>query len=260
MPIEGIDTDKCNFCKSCVKECPLENFSITTEERQIEFDSSQDCILCGHCIAVCPEKAIKYKDLNGDAVDFGEPIYTISNQELKKLFLSKRSIRQYKNKDVEKETIEQIIKCMSYAPVAMNKHSLKCLAISDKQKINELIDSIIDAIEEVEERDVYKKKRENGIDPFFYKAPHILILHSNNDWDSTNAIITITYAMLYAETIGIGSCWIGGVQMFLNENKKIKEKVLGIKDKIYGFMIFGYPAVNYYCSPPRPTIPTKYLS
>lgn len=260
MPIKGIDINQCNLCKCCVKECPLGNFSMLSEEKQITFDSSQGCILCGHCFAVCPERAIIFTDMNDNSLDFEESGVSISNKELNRLMLSKRSVRQYKNKKIPKEIIEELINCMRYAPTAMNKRSLKCLVISDDKKINEFIDSIIEAIEEEEERDVYKKKREKGIDPFFYNAPHILILHSDNDWDSTNATIAITYAMLCAETLGLGSCWIGGVQIFLNENKEIKKSVLGIKDKIFGIMIFGFPTVKYYRAPPRPPIEIKFNS
>lgn len=260
MPIVGIDAEKCNFCKACVKECPLDNFSALKEERQITFDSSKDCILCGHCIAVCPKKAIVYSDINGNIVDFEVTKPSISTLTLNRLMLSKRSVRQYKNKNVSKDLIDQIIKSMSFAPVAMNKHSLKCIVISDNKKINKLIDSIIESIEEVKEREEYKVKREKGLDPFFFKAPHILILHSNNHWDTINGTIAITYGMLYAETLGIGSCWIGGIQMFLNEKKEIKEKLLGIKDKICGFMILGYPSVKYYRAPPRPPITTTFVS
>ncbi len=260
MPIKGIDTNKCNFCKICIKECPSGNFKEDIDEKKINFDSSQGCILCGHCIAVCPEKAIIYEDTEGKTLDFEELGTSISNETLNRLMQSKRSVRQYKRNKIPKEIIEKVINCMSYAPTAMNKRSLKCSVISDEQKINEFIDSIIEAIDEEEERDAYKKKREKGIDPFFYNAPHILILHSDNDWDNTNATIAITYAMLCAETLDLGSCWIGGVQIFLNENKEIKEKVLGIEEKIFGIMIFGYPTVKYYRTPPRPPIITKFIS
>ena len=104
-----------------------------------------------------------------------------------------------------------------------------------------------------------EKKRENGIDPFFYNAPHILTFHSDNDWDSKNATIVITYAMLCAETLGLGSCWIGGVERFLNENKDVQKKVFGIEDEIFGIMILGYPTVKYYRAPPRPPIETNFL-
>ncbi|MFX0144050.1 MAG: 4Fe-4S dicluster domain-containing protein, partial [Candidatus Hodarchaeota archaeon] len=57
MPIEGIDSTQCNHCKLCINECPLGNFRMNSIEEKIIFDRSKGCILCGHCIAVCPERA-----------------------------------------------------------------------------------------------------------------------------------------------------------------------------------------------------------
>jgi nitroreductase/NAD-dependent dihydropyrimidine dehydrogenase PreA subunit len=256
MPIKGIDIEKCNLCKECITECRLGNFSKLNEK--VIFDNSRRCILCGHCIAVCQKNAIIYEDMKDTAVDFDETYETLSYDSIFKSLRFKRSIRQYKNHKVSREIIEKVIECIRYAPVGMNKRTLKCIIISDDMKRNELIDSIIDGLDDKEEKEDYIKKRRKGIDPFFYDAPHILILHSNNKWDGMNATIGITYAMLGAETLGLGSCWIGGVQIFLNENKKIKKKILGIEDSVYSIMIFGYPAVNYFRAPPRPRIETTF--
>ncbi|UCC18956.1 MAG: nitroreductase family protein [Promethearchaeota archaeon] len=254
MVIKGIDIDRCNLCRECIKECPLGNFNKSNED--IIFDNSENCILCGHCIAVCQNNAIIYEDMKDVAFHFDDPFEIQSFDTIYKLLRSKRSIRQYKNQEVPKEKIEKIIECIRYAPVGMNKRTLKCLIITNEVKRNELIDSIIDAIDSEEEKEEYRRKRREKIDPFFHNAPHILVLHSNNDWDSKNAIIGITYAMLGAETLGLGSCWIGGVQMFLNEKKQIKKKLFNMEDEIFGIMIFGYPAVKYFRAPPRPPIMT----
>jgi len=209
---------------------------------------------------VCQKNAIIYEDMKDSAYNFEETGVSQSYNAIYNLFRSKRSIRQYKNKKVSKDMIEKVIDCIRYAPVGMNKRTLKCLIISDEKKINELIDSVIEAMESEEEKEVYKKKRKDNIDPFFYNAPHILMLHSDNDWDSKNAIIAITYAMLGAETLGLGSCWIGGIHMFLNENKQIQKRLFDIEDEIFGIMIFGYPSVKYFRAPPRPPIKTNYIS
>jgi nitroreductase/NAD-dependent dihydropyrimidine dehydrogenase PreA subunit len=257
MPIKGINIKRCNLCQACVNECTMGNFNKSKEDQQIIFDSSKSCILCGHCIAVCPENAIIYEDMKGKALEFVEPSETISYEAMYELLRSKRSTRQFKDQKIPEDVIGKIIECIRYAPVGMNKRTLKCLIISEKKKINELIDVIIEAIDSEEEREEYKIKRKENIDPFFYDAPHILILHSNNNWDSKNAVIAITYAMLGAETLGLGSCWIGGVQIFLNENKEIVRNLFGINDEIFGIMIMGYPSVRYYRVPPRPPIETK---
>ena len=66
--------------------------------------------------------------------------------------------------------------------------------------------------------------------------------------------------MLCAESLSLGSCWIGGVQTFLNENKEIQKNLFGMDDKIRGIMILGYPKVKYFRVPPRPPIETKFIS
>ncbi|MEE9378121.1 MAG: nitroreductase family protein [Candidatus Lokiarchaeia archaeon] len=259
MPIKGIDIEKCDLCNECIKECPMGNFS--KPKGKIIFDSSRSCILCGHCIAVCQKNAINYEDMKDIVFNFEKISELQSFDAMYKILRSKRSIRQYKNQKVPKDIIEKVIDCIRYAPVGLNKRTLKCLVISDEEKINELIDTIIETIDSKEERENYKKKRTENIDPFFYNAPHLFILHSNNnDWDSKNAVIAITYAMLGAETLGLGSCWIGGVQIFLNENKEIVKNLFGIDDEIFGIMILGYPKVKYYRAPPRPPIETKFIS
>ena len=137
---------------------------------------------------------------------------------------------------------------------------MKCILISGQEKIGEFTDNIIDSIQSEKERTGLKKLREKGINPFFYNAPHILILHSPNGWAEINATIAITYAMLYAESLGLGSCWIGGVQKLLAGNKDISEKVIGNSNKVGGMMIFGYPAVKYHRAPPRPPLEIKVIS
>lgn len=260
MSIKGIDFKKCNFCYECIKECPIGNFSQASNGVEIIFHNSQNCVLCGHCIAVCPEDAIIYEDMKDTATDLEQGVKNVSYDSMYKLMSSKRSIRQYKNKKVPKELIQKVINSMRYAPTSMNTRTLKCLVISEDQKIDNLIESIIKAVKSEEEREIYRKKREKIIDPFFHNAPHILILYSNNDWDSKNAIIAITYAMLCAETLGLGSCWIGGIQIFLNENKEIQKNIFGMDDEICGIMILGYPTMNYFRVPPRPPIETKFIS
>ena len=63
--------------------------------------------------------------------------------------------------------------------------------------------------------------------------------------------------MLYAETLGLGSCWIGGIQKYLAEKKERSENTLGISDKVCGIMILGYPAAKFYRAPPRSSLKVK---
>jgi nitroreductase/NAD-dependent dihydropyrimidine dehydrogenase PreA subunit len=253
MPIMGIDYTKCSQCKYCIDECPTKNYSLEEEEKKVIF-KPKACILCGHCIAICPENAVLYEDMRDIPLEFEEPIDFLLDEALFKLIRSKRSIRRYKSQKVPHEIIEKIIESIRYAPAAINLRNLKSIIISGKKKIEEFTYSIIESMESGKQKENLKKSVENGINPFFYNAPHILMLHSKNGWGEVNATIALTYAMLYAETLGIGSCWIGGIQKYFLGNREVTERILGISNKICGMMIFGYPAVKYHRSPPRPPL------
>ncbi|MFX1280064.1 MAG: nitroreductase family protein [Promethearchaeota archaeon] len=256
MPITGIDFAKCSICKQCIKECPTNNYSLD-EKRQKVVYNLKSCILCGHCIAVCPEDAILYENMKSRVFAIEDPTITTSQKAIHNLIASKRSIRRYKNKEVPQDVLDKVFDSMKYAPTAMNLRTLKCRLISGNQEIKEFSMRIIDTIESEKERKAYKDRLEEGKNPFFYDAPHILILHSKDSWGVVNATITITYAMLYAETLGLGSCWIGGIQQYLVESKERTKKILGISDRVCGIMILGYPAVKYYRVPPRAPIRVK---
>jgi nitroreductase len=107
----------------------------------------------------------------------------------------------------------------------------------------------------------YEEYKKQGIDRIFFNAPHVLIFHSNNLGDAMNAPIGITYGMLSAHSLGLGSCWIGLAQGVLNSYREIREKFLGNSDNIWGVITLGYPkpGLKVYRSPPRPDLITKGL-
>jgi nitroreductase/NAD-dependent dihydropyrimidine dehydrogenase PreA subunit len=256
MPITGIDYEKCNHCKLCVKDCPTRNFSIDDKQKKIIFDNMR-CILCGHCISVCPENAILYSEMKDDALEFDEgrdPSELISFDSIFHLLRAKRSIRQYKREKVSEEKIKKVIESMRYAPTGANIRSMKCLVILDEDKIKILSDSIVDALEFGETKKRFKQEVDKGIDPIFYKAPVVLILYSKNPWDTRNSTIAMTYGMISAQTLGLGSCWIGFAHGFLVENPNLCTKITGIQTNVLGVITLGYPAVKYYRSPPRPQL------
>ena len=100
------------------------------------------------------------------------------------------------------------------------------------------------------------------MDPVFYKAPHVIIFYANthSPSDYMNAAIAITYGMLCAETLGLGTCWIGLAFIVISANEDLRKKIAKIPGKILGVMTVGYPSVKYYRAPPRPPLRVKGLN
>ena len=103
-----IDQNRCTCCESCVDVCVGRIFESTGDG--IALTDPAKCLLCGHCMAICPADAIHVAAL--DPSEF-EPIQEPSDapdpDHLMGLFRRRRSIRRYQDRPVEKEKIVQII-------------------------------------------------------------------------------------------------------------------------------------------------------
>ena len=264
MSILGIDYDKCNLCKNCVNECPT-YFSFDANEKKIIFsDPDNLCSRCNRCRCRCPEDAILSENME-DVLTFEgvkDPSTLISYETLNNFMTAKRSIRRYKKKKIPRNVMGKVLTSMAYSPTGANIRTLRCKIISDDNTIKQLSDSVMDVLiasGNAKYGEGAKRAREMGIDAIFHQAPHVLIIHSNNPGDAMNATIALTRGMLSAQSLGLGSCWIGLAHGVLVSNKEIKRKIAGIKGKVWGVIILGYPAQRFYHAPPRPMIRTKGL-
>jgi nitroreductase/NAD-dependent dihydropyrimidine dehydrogenase PreA subunit len=252
MPILGINLEKCSHCQVCIRDCPTKNYRLNESQSVVVFNNS-NCILCGHCIGVCPESAILYDNMEDEVLEYKDgkdPSELVSYNSLYQLMRSKRSIRQYKSQKVPEESIKRVINSMRYAPTGGNMRNIKCLVISKKERINQLTDSIINVLESSDTRERFKSSREVGYDPIFSKNPY----------DTRNSTIAITYGMLSAETLGLGSCWIGYAHGILTDFPHICRDLTGIETYVLGVITLGYPSVKYYRAPPRPPIQVREIN
>jgi nitroreductase/NAD-dependent dihydropyrimidine dehydrogenase PreA subunit len=271
MSVISIDKEKCSNCKQCILECGRGYFSVNEDEEVVFNKNLNTCNICGHCIAICPEDAIITKDLD-DVETFpgiDSPENIVDYDRMYKLIRAKRSIRRYKNKKVPKELIEKVFKAMRYAPSATNARAWRYVIISDPEKIEALSDEIVKTnyaylgFQSGEQALKYFKSIGRGI---FYNAPHLIVLYyrvvEKNSvmvgLRANDAGIALTYGMLAAESLGLGTCWIGQIQGAVPRNKEILN-ILGIKGMILGAFTLGYPAVKYHRTTPRPPLKIKGL-
>ena len=264
MRILGIDNQKCINCKQCVQDCVLLLFDEDKSGKIVFNDPNRMCISCGHCISVCPEDAILREKMD-DVYTFPrieDPEEIVSYESLYKLLRSKRSIRQFKKEKVPLKILEMVFEAMRYAPSGANRRSWRYKIISDSEKIKAISDAILqeftqhDALQSmIGER--FKKKQDLNIDPIFYNAPHIIIIYAFDNID-VDAGIAMTYGMLAAHSLGLGSCWIGFAKIASELNSQIK-KLIGVNGKVAGVMALGYPDVRYYRCPPRSPLKIKGL-
>jgi nitroreductase/NAD-dependent dihydropyrimidine dehydrogenase PreA subunit len=262
MSVVGIDQEKCTKCGLCIQECGRGYFS--KKKGDMRFNERLNtCNLCGHCIAVCPEDAILLEKINDvetfPGIDSTETI--VDYNTIFRLIRAKRSMRRYKNKIVPKESIEKIFEAMRYAPSASNARAWRYLIVSDPEKMKKVSDEIIKVnylymgFQSGEQALQYFESIGRSI---FYNAPHLIILYYKSieknpimiGLKANDAGIALTYGMLAAESLGLGTCWIGMVQGAVSANRDIL-KILGIRGYVLGAFTLGFPAVKYRRTVPR---------
>ena len=151
--------------------------------------------------------------------------------EVIKNILERRSIREYKEKEVPEELIDEIVKAGTYAPSGMNRQSPIIVAITNKE-IRDKLSKINAKIMGVE------------TDPF-YGAPVVIVVLANKNVPTYiyDGSLVMENMMLAANSLGLGSCWIHRAkEEFETEEGKEILKSLGIKGEYEGIgnCILGY--------------------
>ncbi len=151
---------------------------------------------------------------------------------------NRRSIRNFSDREIEKDCIEQIIESAQWAPSACNKQAWKFIAITDN-KIKESLVQNAGSLNLVKSAPltvavVYHKK-----------------INEYHDANIQSASAAIQNMLLYAHSIGLGSLWVCSY----GDEKKISEILKIHKDyRMIAFVCIGYPNVKRKITPKRKKI------
>lgn len=266
MGILTVDETKCKKDGICAGECPMTLVRLKDGDGYPDLIPGGDsfCLVCGHCVAVCPHGALSHA-----LVPVGEcpPINKelgISEAQAVQFLRSRRSIRFYQDKPVEKEKIQRLIEIARYAPTGGNTQSVEWLILTDKTKIKELSRLTVDWIRQVLKSDpkataapympLIVAAWEAGFDAVLRNAPTLIVASAPST--AINGMVDLTLALSYldlvAPTLGLGTCWAGLLQGALMFSSPLRE-ALGLPEghPHHYPMMLGYPKIKYHRLPER---------
>lgn len=139
----------------------------------------------------------------------------------------RRSVRSYKNKEINDAVLNKILEAARLAPSAHNAQEYKLIIVKDGQKKQQLA-------------------KAGSYQKFISQAPIIIVgvaLNPKLDPDSESPFYAINLAIafdhitLVAAAEGLGTCWIGAF------NQEEVKKILDIpeKYKVVALMPIGFP-------------------
>lgn len=272
-----IDHEICTLCGSCVEICISSVFK--KENDSINIIAPINCILCGHCKAICPEDAISLLNFNSNEF---EPVPKEQDipapEKLQAFFRSRRSIRIFKKKNVEKEKLEKIIEAGRFAPTGGNRQPVEYAIANTPDVINKILTTTIETlvgmanktnkmIAEIEKGDkaLSAKQRigqfyaerwlkiaelyKSGSDILFYHAPALVIAHVNPSMSvapGVDAGIAGAQMILMAEALKLGTCFCGFLVLAIEANPDL-QGILKIPpgNKTQFTFMAGYPDVSF---------------
>lgn len=252
MNLIQVDPAACKRDGMCMEVCPTG--CIEADAEGLPRDSGQDqCIGCGHCVAVCPHGALSNTKLRDEAF-LPVPEALPEADEVRGLMLSRRSVREFKDRRVEPGALAGLLDTARYAPTAVNFQKVSWVACTDPAKVRSVAGV---AVEWLRGSGIYPhlvQAWDQGREVVMRGAPAFVAAHAPSDysWAAVDCTIALSYLELAAASAGLGACWAGLLTRAAQVNPALAG-MLGVPagHTVQGALMLGYPKYRYRLIPPR---------
>ncbi|MBU6136619.1 nitroreductase family protein [Clostridium tertium] len=262
-----VDKEKCIGCSLCINDCIVRDINLVDGKANI---NNITCFKCGHCIAVCPKNAVSTDEYNmEDVKDYNKEDFEINEDNLLNFIKFRRSIRNFKNKDVESEKLLKIIEAGRFTQTGSNSQDVSYIVIKDGidelremtlESLSQMGQGILNNLTEetmkfktyaemwVNMYEDYKVDHKKG-DRLFFNAPAVILVLSNSQ---VNGALASSNMELMTNALGLGTFFSGFFIRAAQGNKKIMD-YLGLDEskQIVTCMVIGYPNIKYLRTTPR---------
>jgi len=282
-----INVESCIGCGNCVKVCIKDALSIVDGKAKV---TGEETLGCDHCVAACPVDCVDIGFVDDDALQFetledadkylkpGE----FDTDGLVNLMRSRRSCRNYKEKQVPLSVLKDLVKIGITAPSATNSQLWTFTIVPERKKVLEFgtaclgffkkLNSMAEKphlrfVAKIFKKDVlneywnnyYASVKESvdqfekdGTDRLFHNAQAAIIVGSEPGASCPleDAMLATQNILLAAHSMGLGTCLIGFAVEAIKNQPSIKADLkIPAKEKVHAVIALGYPDEKFY----RPT-------
>jgi len=262
-----VNAEKCIGCGECITDCPVNDIELVKGTAKIK---NLNCFKCGHCIAICPQDAITTDEYNMNEVkEYKEDDFSLAADNLLNFIKFRRTIRQFKDKDVAEEKISKIIEAGRFTPTGSNQQDLSFTVI--REEIEELRGLILKSLKEKGEHildnlnpetrkfkkyaemwiDMYHnfKENSNSKDKLFFNAPVVIVISANS---TVNGSLASANMELMTNALDLGALFSGFTAKGAEDNQDVRN-FLDIPEnkEVVTTLVIGHPDVKYFRTVPR---------
>lgn len=180
---------------------------------------------------------------------------------------SRRSKRFFLEKGIADEIINEIIEAGRYAPSGLNKQPWKFIVITKKDYIKRLSSIVKEttakiarflpllklfksALKDPQVAGAIRKTVSSDSDTVFHNAPLLILITSDKreHYGAKDCALASQNMMLYANSLGIGSCFIGRAELLMKSREAMDIIKLPARHEIQSAVVFGYIPQDKYDS------------
>lgn len=263
MDMIQLNQELCIGCGLCAKDCYPEY--ITMGERFPKIQEGE-CMGCGHCVAICPNQVLS---MSGDGVmeeviPYDADMMQIEPEHLFQFMQFRRSVRNYKPDVVPREVMTKVLEAGRYSPTGSNAQTVKYIVLEQEKMhyVKLAAEALWQGVQASGQapggiiEKIYQNSC-NGVDKLFHGAPAvILVLDTERRSNYSNAYIAASRIELMAQSLGLGTCYVGFFLHAIAMNPDIaKQLELPEGYQVQAVLTIGYPEDVY-----QRTVPRKPLS
>lgn len=139
--------------------------------------------------------------------------------ELFEAIRGRRSVRAFKPEPVSRELLNQLVEAAILAPSAVNEQPWHFTIITNRAALDNIASSAKACMLEdvAEQPDHFRQTLSDAQFHIFYHAPALVVISaaSGTRWAVEDCTLAAENLMLAAHALGLGTCWIGFAQRWL---------------------------------------------
>ena len=151
-----VEESKCLKCGACVRDCAFRALR-SGDDGLPRLAFPDRCMRCQHCLAVCPVGAVTF---DGRRPEDSLPVKGLALPGLDAVenwMRTRRSMRRFAAEDVDRATLERILKVLGNTPTGCNARALTFTCFPTRKAMDGFRNDFIKAIEQ--HREGTRRKR-----------------------------------------------------------------------------------------------------